>query len=133
MKNITPAMAVMSVGAMAAAADGRWSKREIERLRMMAYLQPLFRDVRSVDAFIADRATDLRALGAPDLLETCREALTPRLRETAYAWAVELVQADGSVAVEEHDFLQTLAATFSIPGALARKIQAVSAIRRRVA
>lgn len=133
MKSMTPAMAVMSVGAMAAAADGRWSKHEVERLRMMAYLQPLFRDVPSVDSFIADRATDLRALGVPDLLEACREALTPRLRETAYAWAVELTQADGSVVAAEHDFLQALAKKFSIPGALARKIQAVSAIRRRVA
>lgn len=133
MKKITPAMAVMSVGAMATAADGRWSKDEVERLRMMAYLQPLFRDIPSVDSFIADRATDLRALGAPDLLEACREALTPRLRETAYAWAVELAQADGAVVAGEHAFLQELAAKFSIPGALARKIQAVSAIRRRAA
>lgn len=130
---LTPAMAVMSVGVLATAADGRWSKREIERLRMMAFLQPLFREVHSVEKFIADRAADLRAVGAKILLEDCRKALTPRLRETAYAWAVELVHSDGAVVAEEHAFLQDLAARFSIPGPLARKIQAVAAIRRRTA
>jgi len=130
---LTPAMAVMSVGVLAAAADGHWGKREIERLRMMAFLQPLFRDIPSVEKFISSRAADLRAVGAKVLLEDCRKALTPRLRETAYAWAVELVQVDGVVAPEEHAFLQDLAARFAVPGPLARKIQAVAAIRRRTA
>lgn len=130
---LTPAMAVMSVAVLAMAADGRWKNREIERLRMMAFLQPLFRDVHSVEQFIGSRAADLRAVGAKVLLEDCRKALTPRLRETAYAWAVDLVQADGSVVPAEHAFLQELAAKFSIPGALARKLQAAAAIRRRTA
>lgn len=130
---LTPAMAVMSVGVLATAADGRWNKREIERLRMMAFLQPLFRDVHSVEKFIADRAADLRAVGPKVLLEDCRKALTPRLRETAYSWAVELVQSDGAVVAEEHAFLRELAERFAIPGPLARKIQAVAAIRRRTA
>ena len=130
---LTPATALMSVGVLATAADGRWNKREIERLRMMAFLQPLFRDIHSVEKFISDRAADLRAVGAKILLEDCRKALTPRLRETAYAWAVELVHSDGAVVAEEHAFLQDLAARFSIPGPLARKIQAVAAIRRRTA
>jgi len=131
--HLTPAMGVMAVAVMAVAADGRWNKREIERLRMMSYLQPLFREIHSVEAFIADRAADLRLVGQKVLMEDCRKALTPRLRETAYAWAAELVQADGIVASKEHAFLQELAAKFSIAGPLARKIQAVAAIRRRTA
>ena len=131
--HLTPAMAVMSVGVMAAAADGHWNKREIERLRMMAYLQPLFRDIPSVEKFIAGRASDLGAVGAKALLEDCRKALTPRMRETAYVWAAELVHADGSVNSAEHSFLGELASKFAIPGPLARKIQAVVAIKRRTA
>ncbi|PIR15343.1 MAG: hypothetical protein COV48_14840 [Elusimicrobia bacterium CG11_big_fil_rev_8_21_14_0_20_64_6] len=130
---LTPAMAVMSVAVLATAADGHWSKKEIERLRMMAYLQPLFRDIPSVERFIGSRAADLRALGPQVLLEDCRKALTPRLRETAYAWAVELVHVDGVVRSKEHDFLQELAAKFAIPGPLARKLQVAAAIRRRTA
>ncbi len=130
---LTPAMAVMSVAVLATAADGRWSKKEIERLRMMAYLQPLFHDIPSVEAFIASRAADLRAVGPKVMLEDCRKALTPRMRETAYAWAVELVQSDGAVVTAEHKFLQELAAKFSIPGPLARKLQTAAAIRRRTA
>lgn len=130
---LTPAMAVMSVAVLATAADGHWSKKEIERLRMMAYLQPLFRDIPSVEKFIGSRAADLRTVGPKVLLEDCRKALTPRLRETAYAWAVELVHVDGVVLSKEHDFLQELAAKFAIPGPLARKLQTAAAIRRRTA
>lgn len=133
MKNLTPAMAVMSVAVLAAEADGRWSRRELDRMRMMAYLQPLFRDIPSVEKFIGDRTTAARAAGAEATLEDCRKALTPRLRETAYAWAVELVQSDGAVVGKEHSFLKELAASFAIAGPLARKIQAVCAIRRRTA
>ncbi|MDP3544465.1 MAG: tellurite resistance TerB family protein [Elusimicrobiota bacterium] len=131
--HLTPAMAVMSVAVLAMAADGRWSKNEIERLRMMSYLQPLFRDIHSVEKFIGSRAADLRAVGPKVLLEDCRKALTPRMRETAYAWAVELVQSDGAVVTAEHEFLQELAAKFSVPGPLARKLQTAAAIRRRTA
>jgi uncharacterized tellurite resistance protein B-like protein len=130
---LSPAMAVMSVAVLAMASDGRWKKQEIESLRAMAYQQPLFRDIPSVEKFIGSRTADLRAVGAKVLLEDCRKALTPRMRETAYAWAVELIQADASVVAEEHAFLQELAAKFEIPGALARKLQAAAAIRRRTA
>ncbi len=130
---LTPAMAVMSVAVLAMASDGHWSKREIERLRMMAYLQPLFRDIPSVEKFIGSRAADLRTVGPKVMLEDCRKALTPRMRETAYAWAVELVHVDGVVLSKEHDFLQDLATKFAIPGPLARKLQTAAAIRRRTA
>lgn len=130
---LTPAMGVMAVAVMAVDADGHWKKREIERLRMMTYLQPLFQDIPSVERFIGDRASELRLVGPKVLMEDCRKALTPRLRETAYAWAAELVQADGYVGTAEHAFLQELAEAFKIPGQLARKIQAVASIRRRTA
>lgn len=128
---LSPAMAVMSVAVLAMAADDYWSNREIERLRLMARSQPLFRDVPSVEKFITDRMADLRAVGAKVLLEDCRKALTPSLRETAYAWAVELIQADGSIVASERAFLKMLAAKFAIPDALARNIHAIAVIRRR--
>ena len=130
---LTPAMAVMSVAVLATAADGHWSAKEIERLRMLADFQPLFRDVPSVEKLIGSCVEDLRAVGPKVLLEDCRKALTPRMRETAYAWAVEIVQSDGAVVTAEHDFLQELAAKFAIPGPLARKLQVAAAIRRRTA
>ena len=130
---LTPAMAVMSVAVLATAADGHWSKKEIERLRMMAHLQPLFRDIPSVEKFIGSRAADLRAVGPKVLIEDCRKALTPRMRETAYAWAVDLVQSDGAAVSAEHIFLQELAVKFAIPGPLARKLQTAAAAPRRTA
>lgn len=131
--HLTPAMALMSVAVLATASDRRWKKSELERLRMMAYLQPLLADIPSVDRFIAERVEALRLVGPKVLLDDCSKALTPRLRETAFAWAAELVQVDGAVVAEEQRFLQELAAKFSIPGPLARKLQVAAAIRRRTA
>jgi hypothetical protein len=121
----------MSVALLAMAADGYWSSRELERLRLMACTQPLFRDVPSVSKFISDRTADLRAVGAEVLLESCCRALTPSLRETAYAWAVEIVQADGAVVAKKHAFLSMLAAKFAVSDTLARSVQTVTDIRRR--
>lgn len=131
--HLTPAMAVMSVAVLATSSDGRWKKSEIERLRMMAYLQPLFKNVPSADGFIAECVKMLNLAGPDVLLHDCSKALTPRLRETAFAWAVELIQVDGSVVSEERDFLRELAFKFSIPGPLARKLQVAASIRRRTA
>jgi tellurite resistance protein len=130
---LTPAMAVMSVAVLAASADRHWTMKEVERLRLMAHMQPLFRDIASVEGIISSCASGLRVVGSNALMEECRKALTPRLRETAYAWAVEVAHSDGGLAVEEHSFLQELAVKFAIPGPLARKLQAACAIRRRAA
>ena len=112
---MTPAEALMTVAVLA-----------------MAGLHPLFRDTaNSADRFIGQRFADLRARGRVALVEETHRALSPRLRETAYAWVAELVCADGSVTAKERAFLDDLARRFEVPGPLARKIQAVIAIMRR--
>ena len=131
---MTPAEALMTVAVLAMDADGCYAFSEMQRLRAMSWLHPLFLDTEaSVDHFIGLRFSDLRARGRAALLEDSRLALSPRLRETAYAWAAELAHADGSVNGKEHDFLGELARRFAVPGPLARKVQAVTAIRRRTA
>jgi tellurite resistance protein len=129
--SLTPAQALMSVAVMAAYADGRVRARELQRLRLMAQEHPLFARVDSVDGFIAERVEDLRAFGRASLLNDCRAALSPRLRETAYAWAARVVQEDGSQHPGEHAFLKELGASFGVPGPLAAKIRAVAAVLRR--
>lgn len=133
-KEMTPAEALMTVAVLAMDADDCYALSEMQRLRAMSWLHPFFRDTEStVDHFIGLRFADLRTRGRAVLLEDSFGALSPRLRETAYAWAVELVHADGSVNGKEHDFLGELARRFAVPGPLARKVQAVTAIRRRTA
>lgn len=129
--SLTPAQALMSVAVMAAYADGRLKARELARLRLMAHEHALFARVGSVEDFIAERVEDLKLFGPAALLRDCRAALAPRLRETAYAWAARVVQDDGAQHPGEHAFLKELAAAFGVPGPLAAKIRAVTAILRR--
>lgn len=129
--SLTPAQALMSVALMAAQADGRLRPRELERLRLMAREHALFARVDSAEDFIAERAEDLKIFGRASLLRDCRAALSPRLRETAYAWAARVVQDDGSMHPGEHAFLDELASSFGVPGPLAAKIRAVAAVLRR--
>lgn len=129
--SLTPAQALMSVAVMAAQADGRLKPRELERLRLMAREHALFARVESVEDFIAGRVEDLKVFGRSALLRDCRAALSPRLRETAYAWAARIVQDDGSLHPDEHAFLAELAGSFGVPGPLAAKIRAVAAVLRR--
>ncbi len=131
MLSLTPAQALMSVAVMAAYADGRVKQRELQRLRTFAHEHALFAHVASVDDYIAERVEDLKSFGREALLRDCRAALSPRLRETAYAWAARVVQEDGSQHPDEHAFLKELNVSFEVPGPLASKIRAVVALLRR--
>lgn len=128
---LTPAEALMTVAVLAMDADDCYDSKEMERLRAMTWLHPLFMNIDSADRFIGQRFSDLRGRGRGVVFEDAARALNAGLRETAFAWAVELVYADGAVVSKEHVFLDRLARRFDIPGPLARKIRAVTAIRRR--
>lgn len=131
-EHIETAKALMTVALMAADADGRLKRRELERLRMLAAEHPAFRELASVDLFIHDRAQELRADGGEAAIARAAAVLSPRMRETAYAIAVELAIADGGTHPGEHALLTRLGKAFNIPGPLARKIRAVTEIRRRI-
>lgn len=126
----TPPQALATAAIMAALADGKLGPNEIERLRLMMREQPLLARERDAEEFIAERAGVTAAHDEAALLEACRAALSPRLRETAFAWAAQIVQEDGSLHQQEHAFLERLRAAFDIPGPLAAKIRVVTAIRR---
>lgn len=128
---MTKADAVMSVAVAAAAADGRLRPAEVERLRLMAHISPLFRGVHEVDGYLESVARDLRRLGERRLLETAAASLDLPLKEAAYAWAAEIVRADLSVHNREVAFLEDLRRVLGIHRVLASKIRAVVAIRAR--
>lgn len=130
---MTKADAVMAVAIAAAAADRRLRLRELERLRLMVHISPLFKGVSDVDGYIESVARDLQPLGLERFVERAAESLEPRLRETAYAWACEVVRSDRSVHAEEDRFLENLRRVLLIHQSLASKIRAVTAIRGREA
>jgi hypothetical protein len=65
------------------------------------------------------------------IMDAAIEVLSPPLRETAYAWACEMIQSDLVVSQEEHTYLDLLVKKTGIHGELAGKIAAVVAILNR--
>ena len=70
--------------------------------------------------------------GLTDVLEAIRVSLTPRLRETAYALAVDVAAIDLDIREEEDRILDIVKARFSIDPLAAAAIERAAAIRHRV-
>ncbi|MBN2125521.1 MAG: TerB family tellurite resistance protein [Deltaproteobacteria bacterium] len=64
-------------------------------------------------------------------LDLAGKALTPALKETAFAWATFVVLADGWVAEDEMQFLKNLMERFKIQEEQAKKIIEVAQIVNR--
>ncbi|HOU21023.1 MAG: tellurite resistance TerB family protein [Kiritimatiellae bacterium] len=127
-----PQKAIMTVVVAAIRVDGNVSDEEIARLRSMCARSPVFAsNTKGEDDAVIDFAlnvTDQLGMGA---IEKAAEALKPELRETAFAFAVEMVLADGMVGQEEEAFIAKLAQLLGIHEELGRAVIQVTMIRAR--
>lgn len=120
-----PADAVMAVAIMAVSVDGKLDKREVETLEVVLSTNPLFAKVRDVREYMGCIAASIAGRGSGAILAEAARLLSPALRETAYAWAVYMIAADGKVVKPEHKFLAALRKALGLHGVLAGKINAV--------
>lgn len=122
---------VMKVAIAATLADGVIDPVESVRLRMLAYLNPMYREVDSVEEYIRLCARAVKTSGPWSVGRRAARVLPPSLCELAYACAAEMIYAGKGIHPSEHEFLSHLRKELKIPGELAGKINAVSAIRSR--
>ena len=115
----------MAIALSAVASDGKLNKPEVEKLRMMPFLCPLFKDVEYVDPYILAVARFVGTNDTQKVLEASAKVLTPSLKETAFAWAVQMVHADGKVVPQEHKLLNQIIQALGLNGELAGKIRAI--------
>ncbi|MBL0936620.1 MAG: tellurite resistance TerB family protein [Rhizobiaceae bacterium] len=132
---LSPQEAMVYIMVITSAADRDMGDEELARIGAIVRTLPLF------DGF--DQAGTLRVAqacqkalaaegGLPDVLEAIRDALTPRLRETAYALAVDVAAIDLDIREEEDRILDIVKARFSIDPLAAAAIERAAAIRHRV-
>lgn len=125
--------AVMTIVVSAVAADGNASDEEISRLRSMCARSPVFSaNTREQDDAVIDFAVNvISQMDTASLLNAAAGALTPELKETAFAFAVEMVLADGMVGADEEAFISQLADALGIDEDLGRAVIQVTLIRAR--
>jgi tellurite resistance protein len=117
--------AVMAISILALSADGKLDKREISQLETLVAGSPLFSGVTDAREYMGCISAAVAGKGRDEILEEAAGLLSASVRETAYAWAVYMVAADGRFVNPEHRFLAVLRKSLGLHGVLAGKINAV--------
>lgn len=124
--------AIMTIVVAALLADGEADDDEVARLRSMCARSPIFSsNSREQDDLLIDFAIKMIKQHQNEAVIKAGSALKPLLRETAFAFAVEIVLADGVVGNQEEVFISKLASDLGVEEGLAGAIVAVTEIRGR--
>ena len=117
------------------AADRAMSDAELAMMSRLVQELPVFSDFHPQE-IEAVTETCLRLLEQSDGLdracELIRDALPPRLRETAYLLACEVAAADGDATQEELRFLQDFRITMDIDRLIAGAIERAAKARYQI-
>jgi uncharacterized tellurite resistance protein B-like protein len=115
------------------AADGDISDEEIEDYVSRLSRMRLFADMSSNQtSSMLDKLFKIKSKGGPDaLVSRGVPALTPELKETAFAVAVDMIFADGSVEDAEKRLVEKLHSELGIADGLASQILDVMIIKHR--
>jgi len=121
----------MAVCVLAMASDGKLSKSELDRLYQMTVISPVFSAVKDSRSYAACIAAVAAEKGRAAVMAEAAAALSPRLAETAYAWTVMIIAADGKTVPPEHKYLSELRKALGLHGVLAGKLNAAVGILSR--
>lgn len=113
-------------------ADGEVSDDEVTRLRSMCARSPIFAsNSKEEDDAVIGWADNVTTQLKENAFLKAAAVLKPELRETAFAFACEMVLADGMVGDDEEQFISFLAQTLGISEELGSAIVQVTIIRMR--
>lgn len=128
----TPQQAMMTIVLAAIMSDGSVSDEEINRLRSMCARSPIFStNSKDEDDRVIDYAINVIEQLDMNGVRLAAQALRPALRETAFAFAVEMVMADGMIGGSEEALITELAEILDIKEQTATAIIDVTGIRAR--
>lgn len=124
--------AIMTIVIAAIKADGEVSAEEVGRLRSMCARSPIFAsNTREEDDAVIGFADNAFSQLKGEAIGKAATALKPELRETAFAFACEMILADGIVGDGEEDFISKLASTLGISEEVGNTVVQATVIRMR--
>lgn len=116
------------------ASDREMRDSELARIGAIVRTLPVFHDFDQARTLaVAQECQQLlhEEAGLDGLLELIRGALSPELRELAYALAVDIAAADLSVRVEEMRLLDVVKTRFGVDPLAAAAVERAASIRYR--
>jgi uncharacterized tellurite resistance protein B-like protein len=127
-----PQQALMTIVVAAVKADGHVSDDEIRRIRALCLLNPLFstNSTEQDNAILRFADNTTHQLG-DQAVTLAAAALPPALRETAFAYACDMVLADGIVTADEERTIIDLTEKLQVSEELARAIVTTTLLRNR--
>ena len=127
-----PQQALMTIVVAAVKADGHVSDDEIRRIRSLCLLNPLFatNSTEQDNAIFRFADNTTHQLGA-QAVAMAAAALPSALRETAFAYACDMVLADGIVTADEEHTIIDLAEKLGVTEELAHAIVTTTIVRNR--
>ena len=124
--------AIMTIVIAAIKADGSVSEEEVGRLRSMCVRSPIFStNSKDQDEAVIDFALNVSDQLGMEAVKKAALVLTPDLKETAFAFAVEMILADGMVGDKEEAFISQLAGMLDVSEELGKAVILVTMIRAR--
>lgn len=124
--------AVMTIVVASIKADGEVTNDEVVRLRSMCARSPIFAsNSEEEDTAVISFADNVTTQLKEDAISKAAAALTLELRETAFAFACEMILADGIVGRSEDNFISMLAQNLGVSEELGRAIVTTTIIRMR--
>lgn len=135
MSKISPQSALIYTMVIASAVDSDMTDTELLRIGQLVDRMPVFQDYEP-DDLTKDAEACAEMLGKPEgvdgVIATIKDSLPAKLRETAYAFACEIVAADLHASQEELQLLEALAYDFEIDPLAAAAIQRGARARHTV-
>lgn len=130
--NFDPQRAIMTIVVAAVKADGAVSEEEIGRIRSMCVRSPIFaNNTKEEDDHIIDFADTVTEQLRDEAIVQAAKALKPEIRETAFAFACDIMLADGIVTDSEEQYLMGLAAKLSLSNDVIQSVVHATVIRNR--
>jgi tellurite resistance protein len=133
-ERLSPEAALIYIMVIMSAADRRMSDRELETIGRLVRTLPVFRGFSSEKLVATAQgcaALLAEADGLEGVLRRVREALSDKLKETAYALAVEVAAADGRAGQVELRLLELIRERLPVSASIAQAIEQSARVRYR--
>ncbi|MGD8775749.1 MAG: tellurite resistance TerB family protein [Syntrophobacterales bacterium] len=124
--------ALLTIAVCAAGVDEEYSSEETDRIFALAVANKMFRnEAETVERRVFHLINSISGGDRRAALDRAVKSLPEEMKETAFAWAIDVLMADGFLADESKEFVGQLAAKLSVDSEIASEIIKVMAIRNR--